>query len=121
MTEEKSLTVREVARRCQCSEETVRRWIWSGKLPARKLGNQWFVEANQMGAVSSRPRVAESRVAHGVPRVRKRPVRPIRSNYDRQEALRQAEEDFQFGQMLREKYGPIDVTELIREVREEDE
>lgn len=37
------VTVREVARLCRRTTETVRRWIWEGKLPAQKLGNQLFV------------------------------------------------------------------------------
>ncbi len=44
------LTVRQVARRCNRSEETIRRWIWSGKLQARKLGNQLFVRATEVDA-----------------------------------------------------------------------
>lgn len=38
------LTVRDAARRTGRNAETVRRWIWDGKLPARKIGNQLFVE-----------------------------------------------------------------------------
>ncbi|MBI4307269.1 MAG: helix-turn-helix domain-containing protein [Chloroflexi bacterium] len=37
------MTVREAARECRRTAETVRRWIWEGKLPAQKLGNQLFV------------------------------------------------------------------------------
>ncbi|MEK7872472.1 MAG: helix-turn-helix domain-containing protein [Chloroflexota bacterium] len=40
---ENLITVREAARACGRNPETVRRWIWDGKLPARKLGNQLFV------------------------------------------------------------------------------
>lgn len=38
------LTVREVAARVGRTEETVRRWIWSGRLPASKRGNVLYVE-----------------------------------------------------------------------------
>ncbi len=37
------ITVRDAARECGRTAETVRRWIWAGKLPAQKLGNQLFV------------------------------------------------------------------------------
>ncbi|MBI4288239.1 MAG: helix-turn-helix domain-containing protein [Chloroflexi bacterium] len=37
------ITVREAARAVGRTTETVRRWIWAGKLPAQKLGNQLFV------------------------------------------------------------------------------
>lgn len=38
------ITVREAARAVGRTTETVRRWIWDGKLPAQKLGNQLFVK-----------------------------------------------------------------------------
>ena len=38
------VTVKEAARECKRTMETVRRWIWGGKLPAQKLGNQLFVK-----------------------------------------------------------------------------
>ena len=38
------LTVREVAKRTGRNPETVRRWIWDGKLAAHKVGNQLFVD-----------------------------------------------------------------------------
>lgn len=37
------VTVREAARECGCAAETIRRRIWDGKLPAKKLGNQLFI------------------------------------------------------------------------------
>ena len=41
---EKLVTVREAAKESGRNMETVRRWIWSGKLPAQKLGNQLFIK-----------------------------------------------------------------------------
>ena len=46
------LTVREAARRVGRSDETIRRWIWSGKLPARKLGNTYRLRARDVDAVA---------------------------------------------------------------------
>ncbi|MBI2266709.1 MAG: helix-turn-helix domain-containing protein [Armatimonadetes bacterium] len=46
--EEKLLTIREAAARFERNPETVRRWIWSGRLPARKLGNQLFIRKNDL-------------------------------------------------------------------------
>lgn len=44
VTQSKDLvTVREAARECRRTPETVRRWIWGGKIPAQKLGNQLFI------------------------------------------------------------------------------
>lgn len=37
------LTATETARHVGVSDETIRRWIRLGKLPARKLGFQYFI------------------------------------------------------------------------------
>jgi excisionase family DNA binding protein len=60
---ERLMTVREVARECKRTEETVRRWIWSGKLPATKLGNQLFVRREDLEALTA-PRAGEAVVAY---------------------------------------------------------
>jgi excisionase family DNA binding protein len=38
--EEKSMTVREVAVQCRVNEDTVRRWLRTGKLKGRNLGGR---------------------------------------------------------------------------------
>jgi len=38
------LTVREAARRARRSEETIRRWIWTGRLPAVKRGTSYRID-----------------------------------------------------------------------------
>ena len=43
-TKDELISVREAARECGRNMETVRRWIWGGKLPAEKLGNQLFIK-----------------------------------------------------------------------------
>lgn len=45
------LTVPQVARRVGRDPETVRRWIRSGKLRARKVGTQHVVEEEDLGLV----------------------------------------------------------------------
>lgn len=45
---DKLIGVREAARRCNRNAETIRRWIWSGKLPAEKLGNQLFIKESAL-------------------------------------------------------------------------
>jgi excisionase family DNA binding protein len=42
------LTVPEAARRVNRDPETIRRWIRSGRLPARKIGTQHFVEESDL-------------------------------------------------------------------------
>ncbi len=104
--EDKLLTVREVARSCSRSEETVRRWIWSGKLPARKLGNQLFVSSEELLRIGGE--------ADGALPKSRRP-------YTKEEILRQIEEDERFSDEMLEKYGLIDAVELVRQVREGDD
>ena len=42
------LTVLEAARRLNREPETVRRWIRSGRLPARKIGTRHFIEESDL-------------------------------------------------------------------------
>jgi len=46
------LTVPEAAKRVGRDPETVRRWIRSGKLPARKVGTQHVIEEADLDAVA---------------------------------------------------------------------
>jgi hypothetical protein len=41
--EEEMLTVRDVAAEYGRNPETIRRWVWSGRLNAKKIGNQLFI------------------------------------------------------------------------------
>ena len=45
------LTVPEAARRAGRSPETIRRWIWKGKLRSEKVGNQHVVELEDLDAL----------------------------------------------------------------------
>lgn len=47
---EELIGVREAARECGRNMETVRRWIWAGKLPAQKLGNQLFIKKSDLAS-----------------------------------------------------------------------
>ncbi|MGH4019300.1 MAG: helix-turn-helix domain-containing protein [Pseudonocardiaceae bacterium] len=49
----RELTVREAARRAHRAEETIRRWIWTGKLPARKRGNAYQVRERDLDALAA--------------------------------------------------------------------
>jgi excisionase family DNA binding protein len=111
MTEQDDLlTVRQVAQACQRSEETIRRWIWSGKLPSRKLGNQHFIDPADVEALKpGSPGAAETAVAY-------RPAKEDKTvNYDKDRALRWLSETVALGKKTGARF---DVTELIRESRE---
>ncbi len=45
--------MREAARRVGRAEETIRRWIWAGKLPARKLGQSYQVRESDLDAIAA--------------------------------------------------------------------
>ena len=45
------ITVHEAARECHRNPETIRRLIWEGKLPARKLGRQLFILPADLAAL----------------------------------------------------------------------
>jgi excisionase family DNA binding protein len=45
------LTVPEAARRVGRNPETIRRWIRSGRLPARKIGTQHVIEEADLASV----------------------------------------------------------------------
>jgi excisionase family DNA binding protein len=139
LADELLLTVREVARRVNRSEETVRRWIWSGKLPAKKLGNQLFVEEARVGDLASNQiREAASTYEAATPsslRISKKTQR-LHAKYgysplledlrehrgqilpSREQAWRDMEDDERFQDELFEEYGPVDVQRIFRELRE---
>ena len=48
--EDDLLSVREAAKECGRNMETVRRWVWAGKLPAQKLGNQLFIKKTDLAS-----------------------------------------------------------------------
>lgn len=58
------LSVREAAQRVGRSEETVRRWIWSKRLPARKVGNSYRVLERDLDALASAAALPKQRSEH---------------------------------------------------------
>jgi excisionase family DNA binding protein len=52
MSAEQEISVREAAQRAHRSEETVRRWIWSGRLPARKRGNSYRIDIAHLDRIA---------------------------------------------------------------------
>lgn len=46
------ITVPEAARRVGRNPETIRRWIWSGKLPSDKVGTQHLVEEGDLERIA---------------------------------------------------------------------
>src|SRR5688500_5760937 len=61
------LTVPEAARRAGRSPETIRRWIWSGRLPSEKVGNQHVIESETLDALVGAAVPAENAPLDEVP------------------------------------------------------
>ena len=51
------LTVPEAARRARKDPETIRRWIRSGRLPARKVGTQHVIEEDDLERLAASSRL----------------------------------------------------------------
>jgi excisionase family DNA binding protein len=51
MVAAQEMTVRQAARRAGRSEETIRRWIWSGRLPAIKRGAGYRIDVVHLDRV----------------------------------------------------------------------
>ncbi|MBI2830233.1 MAG: helix-turn-helix domain-containing protein [Chloroflexi bacterium] len=58
MANEELINIREAAKQCGRNPETVRRWIWSGKLRAEKLGNQLFIKRDDLASYCRETAVA---------------------------------------------------------------
>jgi excisionase family DNA binding protein len=52
MSAAQEITVREAAQRAHRSEETIRRWIWSGRLPAHKSGNSYRIDIRHLDRIA---------------------------------------------------------------------
>lgn len=63
------LTVPEAARRAGRNPETIRRWIWSGRLPAEKVGNQHVIEEEALDALVAPPTAVDDSEPESVPDV----------------------------------------------------
>lgn len=93
------LPVREAARRCHRTPETIRRWVWDGRLPAEKIGGHLYIrESDLPDPVLGQPRAPEQQV-HGQLDV-----------LDRLERLRDA---------VRNESGSLSVVDLLDEMRGE--
>ena len=55
------ITVRQAAKECGRNPETIRRWIWSGKLAAEKTGNQLFIKKTELDSVCQNKPVSKYR------------------------------------------------------------
>ncbi len=97
--QEDRVSVRGAARECGRNAETVRRWIWAGKLPAEKLGNQLFIKRKDLDSYCRETAV------------KKYKAEPKPDFLERAIALRE--------RMKARGAEPIDAGKLVRKLREE--
>lgn len=118
------MSVREVARACGRSEETVRRWIWSGKLSAAKLGNQLFVKRGDVEAMRA-PKTAEAKASYGTRRTQHTSNEPALEftavKYDREVELAKLERIIRRNEAWERKPSKYDITTDLQRIRGEEE
>jgi excisionase family DNA binding protein len=87
------ISVKDAALQCERNPETIRRWIWNGKLPAEKLGNQLFIKKSVLESYCRETAVLEyhawSKTASGshTERNQGKKMREIEKNSERVNAV----------------------------------
>ena len=114
------LTVEETARRLDRSLEQVRRYLREGRLPGRRIGQQWFIEEAVLADWRpGRPR--EGRISEAVPTYEAKAMKTDKARTSERLTL---EEWFKhidaIAAKIRRESGELDVVELLRRSREED-
>ncbi|MBI2849589.1 MAG: helix-turn-helix domain-containing protein [Chloroflexi bacterium] len=118
---EKLISVREAAKECGRNMETVRRWIWAGKLPAQKLGNQLFIKRSDLASYCRLPTRSVPAKAGETARLPQTPV------VGEQAVKYRGETEMDFlekaitlrNRIKAREVEPIDAAEDIRQMREE--
>jgi len=113
------ISVNEAARRLGRSLEQVRRHLREGRLPGRRIGGQWFIEADALAGWRpggrAVPRVSEAVATYEAKPMKTKGTKEFKPLID-PELLKQIEET---AERIRSYAGDIDVVELIRQDREE--
>ena len=126
------LSVREAAERASKDPETIRRWIWKGKLHAVKAGGQYLIPPSALDDAVYFQEQAKTGIRVGEPQpeytIQERPkLTPgeraaILADIDR-EWEEMGEEDLEAERALREEifqqHGYFDVVQAVREARED--
>jgi excisionase family DNA binding protein len=85
VSDDEVLDVRQAAAIAGRSAETIRRWVWSGRLPARKVGRKLIIAKNDLEAIRSSDgerRMTLAEWYHEYIEKRPRSARPGRSAAD---------------------------------------
>jgi excisionase family DNA binding protein len=112
------VSVNEAARRLGRSIEQVRRYLREGRLPGRRIGQQWFIEEEELAGWPDRRRA--ERIGEAVATYEAKTMKPEETKNPKPlidpELLRQIEET---AERIYRQAGDIDVVELIRQDRQE--
>ena len=115
--EDKLISVREAAKECDRNPETIRRWIWSGKLPAEKLGNQLFIRRSILKNFCLGIMVThqeEQAVSTGAADLPKPEIAPTYPSGKRQEILLTIQS---LREQIRERAGQLDIDKYVGQLR----
>ena len=124
------LSVREAAQRAGRDPETIRRWIWTGKLRSIKVGGQHLIapsalddSVNHREREDTAGRVAEPQALYvfaETPTLTAEERVAIEADIQRQTGGRDdLEGDLALNEELFRKYGYMDVIQAVRDAREE--
>lgn len=116
-TDDKLISVREAAKECDRNPETIRRWIWSGKLPAEKLGNQLFVKRSILqnfclGMMVPHQEEVDNNT--GDTEQPKSDSQTIKQSFNRKEIISKC---LTLREQIRERAGQLDVEKYIGQLR----
>jgi excisionase family DNA binding protein len=125
---DKLISVREAAKTCDRNPETIRRWIWQGKLPAEKLGNQLFIRQSALETHlqedTSVLHTQEQNIPEQINESSENQMAELKSGQEMKEKLllpgsRREFVDLshQFREEIRETMGNIDISDTIRQLR----
>jgi excisionase family DNA binding protein len=115
------LTVEEAARRLDRSLEQVRRYLREGRLPGRRIGQQWFIEESTLASWHpERRRVGAGRIGEAVATYEARAMKTNETRKDKSLSLKEwLREVDEIAEEIGREYGEFDVVEMLRRDREE--
>jgi excisionase family DNA binding protein len=116
------VTVDEAARRLGRSIEQVRRYLREGRLPGRRIGQQWFIEESALADWRpGRKRTGEGRISEAVATYEARPMTTDETKKGETMTLKDWFRSIdEIADKIRRERGEFDVVELLRRSREED-
>jgi len=113
------VTVEEAARRLDRSIEQVRRYLREGRLPGRRIGQQWFIEEGALAAWHPGPRRAGAgRIGEAIATYEARAMKTNETRRRERGEELLAEID-RVREEIRKEHGEFDVLEMLHRDREE--